>query len=342
MPMAGAARSGCSPTCSNTAVSLSAAEPVAALPRSRLHLQFLLDNRADPDLVLFRDAAMRGPLDRHFPGRTLFLGRETLPGRSLAAFATARRANRAYYPAVAALLAPFRFARTILFLEGEPLERFLQTLPNLGAFELWEDGLSHYVDLTSDGWYAARGAVQAAAGFYPRGITRRRIDRARVTVRDRFERRNLLLRASPPGAIARQELLLIGSPLVEDRILGTRRFHAALAEIAAVSPWPVRYLPHPREGIAHIVETLGTLPITLEANPEGLNDHAARYRYAGYAAAVSTGLLDLGRYDRSVFLPGLFGLTRMARVLRGWPANPVTLADSGAALGSFLAGLPPA
>ena len=315
------------------------AGPVAALPRSRLHLQFLLDNDANPDVVLFRDEAMRGPLEHHFPGRLLYLGRETLPGRSLASFAAARRANRAYYPAVAALLAPYRFARTILFLEGEPLERFLQTLPGLGAIELWEDGLSHYVDLTSNRWYAARGLVQAAAGFYPRDITRRRIDRSAVTVRDRFERRNLVLHAPAEPPVARDELLLIGSPLVEDRIVGEARFRKALAEIAAASPCPVRYLPHPREDGARLAHSLAGTAITLEPNPEGLIAHAAQYRYTAYAAAVSTGLIDLGRYERSLFVPGLFGLTRMARVLRGWPANPIGVADDAGELRRFVAAL---
>jgi len=316
------------------------AGPVAALPRSRLHLQFLLDNAANPDLVLFRDESMRAPLEHHFPGRTLFLGRETRPGRSPASFLAARRANRAYYPAVAALLAPHRFARTILFLEGEPLERFLQTLPNLGAIELWEDGLSHYVDLTSDRWYAARGAVQAAAGFYARDITRRRIDRSTVTVRDRFERRNLVLNAPAEPPTTRNELLLIGSPLVEDRIVGEARFRAALAEVAAASPCPVRYLPHPREDLARLAPSLTSAAITREPNPEGLIAHAAHYRYTAYAAALSTGLLDLGRYQRSIFLPGLFGLARAARVLRGWPANPLALADDGPGLRRFLEALP--
>ncbi|MDF0490638.1 hypothetical protein PX554_21120 [Sphingomonas sp. H39-1-10] len=316
------------------------AGPVAALPRSRLHLQFLLDNAANPDVVLFRDETMRAPLERHFAGRLLYLGRETLPGRGLASFAAARRANRAYYPAVAALLAPHRFARTILFLEGEPLERFLQTLPGLGAIELWEDGLSHYVDLTSNRWYAARGLVQAAAGFYPRDITRRRIDRGRVTVRDRFERRNLVLHAPAEPVSARDELLLIGSPLVEDRIVGETRFRAALAVIAAASPRPVRYLPHPREDVAGLARRLAATAITLEPNPEGLIAHAGRYRYTAYAAAVSTGLIDLGRYERSLFVPGLFGLRRMARVLRGWPANPVTVVDDGAGLRRAMAALP--
>ncbi|CAN5381448.1 hypothetical protein BH10PSE15_BH10PSE15_06830 [soil metagenome] len=312
------------------------ADRVAALPRSRLHLQFLLDNHADPDVVLYRDPAMRAPLERHFAGRLLDLGRETLPGRSLASLAAARRANRAYYRSVAEKLAPQHFTRTILFLEGEPLERFLQTLPGLGAIELWEDGLSHYVDLTSDLWYGARGLVQAAAGFYRRDITRRRIDRGTVTVRDRFERNNLVLRAPPEAGAMRDELLLIGSPLVEDRILGERRFRAALVDIAAAAPLPVRYLPHPREDIARLHRALAGVAITLDPDPDGLSAHAARYRYAAYAAAVSTGLLDLGRYPRSIFLPGLFGLNRMARVLRAWPANPVAVATDAAALRSFV------
>ncbi|MFD1949587.1 hypothetical protein ACFSGX_02250 [Sphingomonas arantia] len=316
--------------------------PIAALPRSLLHLRFLLDNDAAPDIVLFRDPAMRAALDAAFPGRTLDLGREQLPGRTPAGLLAARRANRAYYPHVRALIEQAGIRHLILFLEGEPLERFLLTLPSIEHVELWEDGLSHYVDLTHPLWYAARGAVQAAAGFHPRGILHRRIDRSRVLVRDRFAARNLRLLPPPPPAEHRAELLLIGSPLVEDRLIARPRFVRGLASVAAASPWPIRYLPHPREDRTRLATDLAPLAqVIVEPDAAGLMTHAARYGYAAYAAAVSTGLLDLDRPARSLFIPVLFGLNGMARTLRQWKANPVRVIATGEELRSVLMALEP-
>ncbi len=310
---------------------------VAALPRSLLHLQFLLDNGERPDLLLFRDEAMRVPLERHFPGRTMFLGREQRGSLSPFGLRAVRRANAAYYRHVATLLAPCRLDRLILFLEGEPLERFLGKLPCVGTIELWEDGLSHYVDLTSNAWYAARGLVQAVVGFHPAGITRRRIDRTAIRVRDRFEQHNLVLTPPPPAPHHRDALLFIGSPLVEDGILSRTRFVAGMRAIVAASPLILRYLPHPREDLVRVRTDLAAFAgITIEPNPNGLVEHAATYDYTAYVAAVSTGLLDLGRYDRSLFVPSIFGLARMSRVLRGWAANPVAVALSSDDLPSMI------
>ncbi|MBB3910002.1 hypothetical protein [Sphingomonas desiccabilis] len=320
----------------------SAREPgagkVAALPRSRLHLQFLVDNGAEPDLVLYRDAFMRGPVETQYPGRALDLGRETLPRGSLSSLLAARRANAAYYRSVAASLHPLGIERLILFLEGEPLERFLMALPGIRAVELWEDGLSHYTDLTSPLWYAARGAVQAAVGFHPRGILNRRIDRSKVRVRDRFEQRNLVLSPPTEPGEQRDALLFVGSPLVEDGIIRHARFLAAMRQLGAASPMAVRYLPHPREDLTRLQADLaGIGNVEIEPNAGGLMEHAGRFGYRAYAAAISTGLLDLGRFDQSAYVPQMFGCARMARALSQWPANPVRLVADGQALREFLA-----
>lgn len=316
----------------------------AALPRSRLHLQFLVDNGADPDIVLFRDEMMRAPLAEAFPGRCVYLGREVVAGKALWKWPGVYRANQAYYRQLRAHIAELGITRLILFLEGEPLERYLCSLPQITQLELWEDGLSHYVDLTSDHWYAARGLVQAAMGFYPAGITRRRMDRSRALVRDRFEHNNLRLAAPAQPPAFRDELLLVGSPLVEDRIVSQARFQASLSAIRDAVSMGIRYLPHPREDLtrlAHdLADDLAGAGIVLEPNDRGLLDHAACWGYRGYAAAVSTGLLDMGRYDRSIFMPGLFGLDRMDRALRQWPALPVPLVGDAAALRQAVDQLP--
>jgi hypothetical protein len=312
----------------------------AALPRSLLHLQFLIDNGASPDVVLVRDEKMRAPVADAFPGKGCWLGRETIPGRSLSSLIAARRLNRAYYQGVERELAELGISHLILFLEGEPLERLLVRLPGIDTVELWEDGLSHYVDLTSDLWYAARGAVQAIAGFYPHRILHRRMDRSSVLVRDRFEHANLILKAPSTPSDHRDEVLLIGSPLVEDRIVSADRHRSSVHAIAANSPVPVRYLPHPREDRSRLDAALSTITnLTLEPDRAGLMDHASRHGYAAYLAPVSTGLLDLGRAERCFFVPRLFGLNRMAAVLSGWRANPIGVLDSVEALKAELARL---
>ena len=187
---------------------------IAALPRSTLHLRLLAANDPGVTHVLYRDAHVAPDVEALFPGKGIALGREQRPAKSPLQWPARFAANRRYYADVRERLAPLGIERLIIFLEGEPLERMLADWFG-GPIELWEDGLSHYVDLTSPLWYAARGAVQAASGFYAKGAMSRRADRTRMIVRDRFETRDLIL-PSPTLAAPQDRLLFIGSPLVED------------------------------------------------------------------------------------------------------------------------------
>ena len=296
---------------------------LAALPRSKLHLQFLQANEARPDIVFYRDELMASAVEQAYGRRAIRLGRESLPGSSPMSLVRARRHNRAYYDAVAATLRHHEVDKVIIFLEGEPLERFICSLPSITKIELWEDGLSHYVDLTSDLWYGARGVIQAMAGFYPSQIIRRRMDRRQATVRDRFEHANLVLPSPAPSRQVRLEFLLIGSPLVEDRLITQRRFRQGLGRLAQGIELPIRYLAHPREDRARLSDDTVASGVILEPDGRGLFEHACDWSYFGYGAAVSTGLLDLARFDRSVFLPGLFGLDQMETILSRWKYNPL-------------------
>jgi len=223
-----------------------------------------------------------------------------------------------------------------VLLEGEPLERSIFAWFG-GAVELWEDGLSHYVDLTSPLWYAMRGAIQAASGFHRRGAMTRRADRSRWTVRDRFDNANLQLPALPLAAPA-DATLLIGSPLVEDGLIRRRALVEGLQCVAGASPWPVRYLPHPREDREALAAMLAQLPeITLAPLPHGIKPHVAAHGYRAYVAPVSTALLDIAAFERSAFVPRLFGLGTMHRALSDWRANPVITLSQVSALKLFFA-----
>ncbi|ARU17040.1 hypothetical protein [Croceicoccus marinus] len=299
---------------------------IAALPRSALHLRLLAAN--DPGLthVLYRDDHVAPEIEALFPGRGIALGREIRPGRDPLQWPARFAANRRYYAHVRTMLAPLGIDRLIIFLEGEPLERMLAGWFS-GPIELWEDGLSHYVDLTSPLWYAARGAVQVAAGFHPAGALTRRADRRRMIVRDRFETGDLVLPA-PAIAAPRDRLLFIGSPLVEDGIVPRSALSAGLQALCAASPLPVAYLPHPREDEVAARDMVGAiLGAEIALLPHGIAPHVEAHGYRGFVSAASTALLDLGAFGRSLFVPRLFGLDRMHKALADWRCNPVAVAS---------------
>ncbi|GGD59674.1 hypothetical protein [Croceicoccus mobilis] len=313
---------------------------IAALPRSSLHLQLLAANDPGVTHVLYRDDHIAGQVERLFPGKGVPLGREQRPPRNPLALPARFAANSRYYASVRGMLTPLGIERLILFLEGEPLERMLVRW-FAGPVELWEDGLSHYVDLTSPLWYAARGAVQIASGFYPHGAMRRRADRSAMIVRDRFEARDLSL-PKPNPAPPEDRILIIGSPLAEDGIVPRARVAEGLAKIAAASPVPACYLPHPREDASALTAMIGPIDgLEIAAQPHGIAPHVEAHGYAGFLAAASTALLDLGQFDRSLFVPRLFGLERMHRALSGWQANPVPVVHGMSGLEQRLAAIKP-
>ena len=314
------------------------AETVAALPRSKLHIELLKANRPNVDLVLFRDSHIADEIEREFPSRGVYLDRETrLPASPVGAVRTFAQ-NRRYYRTVRDKLHSLSIDRLLIFLEGEPLERMLADWFD-GPIELWEDGLSHYVDLTHPAWYGARGAVQVLSGFYPRGALSRRADRTRMLVRDRFEKKNLAL-PSPTLAAPGPKVLYVGSPMVEDRLISRENLSKSLRRVAASTDREFAYLPHPREDIGALETMLSPIPrIELAQQPFGIVKHASVVGYKAFCSAVSTALLDLGAFDRSIFVPLQFGQRGMYAALSGWAANPVRTARSDADLKDFFGSL---
>jgi hypothetical protein len=298
---------------------------IGALPRSSLHLDFLKHNAPSLDQVVYRDVRLASAIEAAYPGKGVYLGREgRLPRKPMLALRQFR-ANRAYYDDVRRQIEVLKLERLILFLEAEPLELSIQSwFP--GKLELWEEGLSHYVDLTRSWWYGARGLIQIVSGFYRHGAMHRRADRSRFLVRDRFDKGGLVLPA-PTRAAPVDATCFVGSPLVEDNLMSRRRLQQGLAAIAEVAPYPLHYLPHPREDLAAVREMLASCPgARLAVQPFGIGPHAAVHGYRAFLAPVSTALLDLGAYADSLFVPALFGQKRMHNALAGWKSNPVATA----------------
>jgi len=288
-----------------------------------------------PELILYRDASLEGVFTDEERAVSLYLGRERRPRPS--SFFRDILHNRRYYERVESTLRALKIKELTIFLEGEPLERFIFDKKLAQSFNLWEDGLSHYVDLTSDTYYAARGLAQIICGFYPRGALARRADRNQFKVYDRFERKNLKWKYPNPATEYRNEILVVGSPLVEDRLISQQSFLQGLELIAAASPTPLRYLAHPREDRLRLLRDLAQFPtMTLDNDMRGVMAHVSSYGYIAYLSGLSTALLDIGRNSSSIFVPALFRLKRPAKALGGWTSSPVKCADTQEQLRDYL------
>lgn len=312
----------------------------AALPRSPLHLRFLRASGVRPEVLFYRDAHLPRHMTAAEHACAVDLGRERRwPGEPLT---RVRRANARYYADVRAALDRWRIDRLILFLESEPLENCVRDHIGDAHIELWEEGLSHYVDIHGPAYDTVRASVQALAGFYPRRILHRRAARRRfAAVRDRFAHGGIPAEtpAAPASAPTRHDaVLLVGAPLVQDRLVGRRRYLRAVEEIAARARQPVVYYAHPREDtrpLAELERVFGTAWFRVAANTVDVATHVASNRYHAHVAALSTALLDVAAHGPSAVCPALFGLRRAHRKLVGLPFLPARVIADWAELETF-------
>lgn len=308
---------------------------LAALPRSALHLELLRANGVVLDKLFYRDQHLEKSFTDSERACAQFLGREKRP--KAGSFFRDFRDNQKYYQSVDEQIRALKIDTLILFLEGEPLERFIVDRKLAGNFQLWEEGLSHYVNLTSPIYYAARGAAQMLSGFYPHGAMRRRAKRSDFEVFDRFEMRNLKWAYPAAPKVQRPEVLLIGSPLVEDRLVSDAAWQRGMTAVVKAAAGGVRYLPHPRENRARLASAVGHLPgLSIESDTRGVLRHVEDFGYTAYIAALSTAILDIGRLSTSVFAPAVFGLSTPARRLTAWKHCPVAIARTAGELAEHL------
>lgn len=311
-----------------------------ALPRSPLHLRLLRSADARPDVLIYRDAHLAPHMTDAELARAVYLDRELRwPGRALS---EARRANARYYDDVRQVLDRWWIDRLILFLESEPLENCVRDHLGDRRIELWEEGLSHYVDFHGPVYDTLRASVQAVAGFYPRRIMRRRADRSRfAAVCDRFEHGGIP--AAPQAApveppSVHDALLIVGAPLVQDRLVPRRRYVRAIEEIVARALQPVVYYAHPREDTAPLEEledVFGRTWFRIAPNIGDVADHVAANRYHAYLAALSTALLDVAAFGPAAVCPALFGLKRAHRQVSRLSFLPARVIGDWNALTSF-------
>lgn len=287
-------------------------ETTIAIVRSRLHIAFLEANLPGVDVVAFRDEYLSTDLNKKFGERALYLGRERVPTGNIRDIISAMSYNKAYYRGVHARLASFRPQRIILFLESEPLEKYIVGIfPGINV-ELWEEGLSHYLQLNEPIRLAGRALAQMMIGYYPGNVLRRRMNRSKLIVRDRYVMKNLAFPYPADILPLHTQILFIGSPLVGDRWLSGRRFKAILIKLVEMSRLTVRYLPHPREQpeLVREVSAMTRGRLSVVEGSSGLLRHVAENNYLLYASVLSSGILDVGCPSRSAFVAPLFGLRR--------------------------------
>lgn len=316
----------------------------AALPRSTLHVQLLVDNAASVDLCLIRDDHMLGPAVAAFGDAVVHLGRETRIAGGNLNLPAIRGANRRYYRDLAALIDALRFERLIIFLATEPLEEFIVPRLPPAAVEIWEEGLMHYVDMEGTVFRVRRRLVQKLCGFHVRRLSGTSLDKGAYPVRDRFREGSLRLHRPLRAQAPREEILYLGQPLVGDGMIDLQAYAAGLGELARALPAPLRYLPHPREN-ADAVEALraavGHEALTVEADRRGVIEHCADWSYLAYLSPFSTALLDLGETGRSFWVAGLVGLKARGKRLRGFRDSPVAMPEALDELAAALSRLAP-
>ncbi|MGD9918359.1 MAG: hypothetical protein AB7U46_10080 [Paenirhodobacter sp.] len=301
--------------------------PTVAFPRNFLHIKLLADNYPQVDHILFREEFMRAQLLRSFPAEKLIaIGREIRPGRGQWNLPRIFAANRRYTREKVAQIAALTPARIILFLENEPLELALIDHFGIERFELWEEGVMHYVDMNNPYLFRLRRMVQIACGFYPGHPFLLRLPRDRITVRDRFDKCNLRMRIPEGRNQPREAIAFVANVLVADGHITRGNYIKALGKLVEMAPVPVVYLPHPREGaeeIAAIGAALDGPRFGIEKPEGGSLQHCLDTDYRLYLSPFSTTLLDLQKFSKSYWIPQHFALGSYDRALRSTDRFPV-------------------
>lgn len=301
--------------------------PTISLPRNPLHLDLLRDNIGAVDLVLYRDAHLKRAVEARC-ARSLYIGRERKLARNDLDLPAIRRANALYYTGVKALFDRLMPGKLILFLHTEPLEQFILSFMPAEKVEIWEEGLMTYLPLNGAGFSFARRAGQALNGFHVANLFRPAISGESYRMRDRFREGSLHIVLPKRRAELRQEALFVGQPVVQDHLTSQAAYLKNLRRIVALSPFPIRYLPHPREDdnwLTQISTEMDKQKFAVDPDRRGIIEHCADYRYVAHLSMFSTALLDIDRFESSYWIAPLFGFHKIGRQLASAHGLPVRL-----------------
>lgn len=302
-----------------------------ALPRNFLHVNLLIDNEPNVELVIYRDAYFHDVLEKKFPGRTLYLGREQRLGINGWNLPKIYSYNSSYYKKLEQTIKSIDPSRFIIFLENEPLEVFLMDTFGIEKFELWEEGVMHYVDMFNPFTFRLRRAAQILLGYYSGHPLRTRVDRNKIIVKDRFDKKNIHLKTPIGTEKPRDGIAFLSNVLVEDGHISRKNYINTIGKLVLESPFPIYYLPHPRESkdlTKELENTLGGEKFVVVRETGGSIQHCVDYDYKAYISPFSTTLLDLNKFDKSYWVPGIFNLTSYQRALSNTDKFPIKAVSS--------------
>lgn len=289
---------------------------------STYHIELLFQNKIVPKyFLLSRSGAKLIPLlNTYFDNfQIIFLEDEKM---SWNLFYTVKY-NRNLYNRAEAQLLKLNFSCLILFTNSKPYDKFLIDfcLDKKIEVELWEDGLGHYIGAGTKKIYI-KNALKFLFGFYSKGIFEESYKRDRLSIKNRFEKKNITYQNKKNEGNANMVLdhiLFIGQPLVEDGYIGRDKYINKLLSLNAFFCSKVVYLPHPREDLSKYEGTaLTIINIDTDAESYCINNY---YKY--YLSAFSTTLLNIN--SKSFYIPLYFGLTHIHKLLNNLNFLPVNL-----------------
>lgn len=315
-----------------------------AFPRNPLHVKLLVDNLESIDLVIFREEFMRKHVEMHFPTNSIFIGRETRPSlrKGLGNIIAVRSANKAYYNNVFTRILSLKISKFIIFLENEPAECLIIDTLGYQKVELWEEGVMHYVDIFNKPHFYLRKLFQLISGFYPKSIFRLRIDRTKLTVRDRYLNKNLVYLINPRTGIPIKKIAFLGNALIDDKVINSNTLASTLITISEQNNLPIDYLPHPRESVKSISELeeifhKNDSNITVIHGLTGSLEYCLDNDYVLYLSPLSSTLLDLQKYEKSAWVPGLLGLKDLEKGIIKANVFPISCLQTTDEINKFIA-----
>jgi len=293
-------------------------EIVIAFPRNPLHVRFIAQNLKSYDLIIYREKFMKKFLDKESIRNTFFIGRELAPNLRdyLRKPFFIRAFNKNYYKVIFNQLIKLNIKKLIIFLENAPAECYLMDNISSDKIELWEEGIMHYMPIDDNLLWFSNALGQLLYGFFPKNIFRKRIDKNKFFIRDRFVNKNLILKSSIP--LTKKNIInkgaFIGNVLSDDKILSTQEISNILEKISKKINLPIIFFPHPRESLQSIEDLNNNLTNTLVEiyqQPENTLDHFKFNSYRYYFSPFSSTLLEIDETKNCYWVPFMFGLKKL-------------------------------
>ncbi len=311
---------------------MQAKNKVVAFPRNPLHIKLLADNYPEVDVVLFRERFLERFVDRYFSDKKNYIGRERRATKKYLFLDVINVFfwNRAYYKRVGKLLGE-DVGKVIIFLENEPLECYFEAKYK-SKIELWEEGVMHYVETFNKTYFYLRKIAQLISGYYPRNIFRLRMDKDKLVVKDRFLRKNLKYKLEAVTSKPVNKIAFIGNALIDDKVVTAKQLASLLIEINNGSGVVVEYLPHPRESdiaISSLSQYCEKCDgVIINTGVENTLQYCTENDFVFYLSPLSSTLLDIQKFNKSAWVPALFGYQELSDGIRKAGVFPVHCCDT--------------